>query len=60
MAVFKQQVAKKAPNLKIGVIHWLRENLFSSVVNSVLTLLALYLIYLIVPTVVNWALFDSR
>jgi hypothetical protein len=27
MAVFKQQAAKKVPNLKIGVIHWLRENL---------------------------------
>ena len=59
MAVFKQQASKKVPNLKIGVIRWLRENLFSNAVNSVLTLLALYLIYLIVPTVANWALFDA-
>ena len=28
MAVFKQQAPKKVPNLEIGVIRWLRENLF--------------------------------
>ena len=34
-------------------------NLFSSPLNIVLTLGSIYLIYLIVPPVLNWALFDA-
>lgn len=42
-----------------GPIVWMRENLFSSVGNTILTLVALYLIYLIVPGLINWALIDA-
>ena len=42
-----------------GAIKWVRENLFSSTTNIVLTLLSLYLIYLIVPPLVDWAFLHS-
>ncbi|WP_419786171.1 amino acid ABC transporter permease [Pseudodesulfovibrio sp.] len=44
------------PMASTGVIHWLRENLFSGWFNSLLTLLALALIIKVVPPLVSWAL----
>lgn len=59
MAVFEQQTRRKIPKSEVGVIHWLRKNLFSSAINSVLTLFALYVLFLIVPPLANWAFFDA-
>jgi len=42
-----------------GPIEWLRENLFSTPLNAVLTLLALVLIWSIVAPFVQWALIDA-
>ena len=38
-----------------GVAGWMRENLFSSISNTILTIFGLYLVYLVVPGVVDWA-----
>jgi general L-amino acid transport system permease protein len=43
----------------IGAIGWLRQNLFSSPLNSALTIAVLYLLYLSVPPFVRWALLDA-
>jgi general L-amino acid transport system permease protein len=42
-----------------GPILWMRKNLFGSPLNVVLTLVSFYLLYLIVPGVLNWAIFDA-
>lgn len=42
-----------------GPVHWVRENLLSSPLNIALTLLSLYLLYLIVPGALDWAVFDA-
>lgn len=42
-----------------GIIRWLRENFFSTPLNVGLTLLGAYLIYLIIPPLVQWAFIDS-
>ena len=47
------------PITNVGVIGWLRTNLFSSWPNTLLTFAALYLIVLIVPPMVQWALLDA-
>ena len=47
------------PRLSVGMLGWLRSNLFSSLFNTLLTLFALYLIWLIVPPIINWALIDA-
>ncbi|GAB5502936.1 amino acid ABC transporter permease [Pyruvatibacter sp.] len=47
------------PGRTKGVIAWMQANLFSSVSNTLLTLLGAYLLYLIVPTVLDWALFSA-
>jgi len=44
----------------VGVLGWLRANLFSSIPNSIATLIALYLIYLGLPPILDWAIFDAQ
>ena len=47
------------PRRSSGVLGWLRANLFSSVFNSILTLLAAALIAVAVPPIVRWTLIDA-
>jgi His/Glu/Gln/Arg/opine family amino acid ABC transporter permease subunit len=47
------------PATTVGVIGWLRRNLFSSWLSTVLTLLALYIIYKGLPPIVKWAFIDA-
>ncbi len=47
------------PITETGVIGWLRNNLFSSTSNIVLTFVSLYLLYLILPGMVNWLFIDA-
>jgi len=48
------------PVTEVGLIGWLRKNLFSSIPNTILTLLGFYLIWLAVPPVLNWVIFDAN
>lgn len=47
------------PALNIGVPGWLRVNLFSSPANTLLTLCALYLIWITLPALIEWSLVDA-
>ena len=47
------------PPLEVGVLGWLRGNLFSSVGNTLLTFLAGYLLWLIVPPLLDWTLLQA-
>lgn len=42
-----------------GVVGWLRENLFSSIGNSILTILAILLLVWLVPGMIQWAFIDG-
>ena len=42
------------PASQTGMVKWLRENLFSSVFNAILTVLALYFIYKILAGFIPW------
>jgi general L-amino acid transport system permease protein len=47
------------PPATAGLLGWLRANLFSSVFNTVLTILAIALFAVTVPPVIRWAFFDA-
>lgn len=47
------------PAMSVGAIGWLRANLFSSPFNTLLTLASIWLLWLTLPPVLNWALFDA-
>ncbi|MFC5696550.1 amino acid ABC transporter permease [Pseudomonas sp. GCM10022186] len=47
------------PRLSVGTLGWLRANLFSSWFNTLLTLFAIYLVWLIVPPLIKWAFLEA-
>ncbi len=47
------------PVLTSGPIFWLKENLFGSITSTILTLVSAYLLWLIVPPFLDWAVFES-
>jgi len=47
------------PASEVGIVGWARKNLFSSTSNTILTLMAAYLVYLVVPGVLNWSVFNA-
>jgi general L-amino acid transport system permease protein len=51
--------AQAAPMSTRGPMHWIKENLFASPLNSILTLLAAYLIFVTVPPLIKFYLIDA-
>jgi len=49
----------KPPITSVGVVGWVRSNLFSSVLNSILTLVSLYLLWKIIPPLFNWGFVEG-
>jgi general L-amino acid transport system permease protein len=49
----------KPPLTNIGIIGWSKANLFNGWYNSALTLVVIYLLWLIVPPLASWAFIDS-
>lgn len=47
------------PLLVRGPIAWLRQNLFSSIPNAILTLLVFYLLYVVIPPVIRFMITDA-
>ena len=47
------------PASEVGPIHWLRENLFSSVLNTVLTLASVAMVFWLIPPIIQWAFIDG-
>jgi general L-amino acid transport system permease protein len=47
------------PPSTVGVVGWLRTNLFSNTTNTLLTIFAIYVIYLLVPPTISWTLINA-
>jgi general L-amino acid transport system permease protein len=61
--VSRQHVAQPdlpPPTSEVGIIGWMRHNLFSSWLNTALTLVGLYLLYRIIPPLLDWAIFSAN
>jgi general L-amino acid transport system permease protein len=48
-----------APDSNKGIINWLKGNLFSSPLNSLFTLISLFILYKIIPPAIEWAFIDA-
>ncbi|RCV90517.1 amino acid ABC transporter permease [Billgrantia montanilacus] len=55
----KMLEARPAPKSTVGPVAWLRANLFSGPVNTVFTLLGLYLLYLLLTPTIQWAFINA-
>ncbi len=47
------------PITEVGVLGWMRKNLFSSITNTIMTLIGLFILYLVVPGTLNWTIFEA-
>ena len=48
----------RPPVTSVGIIGWMRANLFNSPMNSLLTIFFLFCLYKLLPPLVRWAFFD--
>jgi len=49
----------RAPIIRIGVVQWIKANLFNGVFNSILTIVTLFFLYKVIPPFARWAFIDS-
>ncbi|MEQ8831767.1 MAG: amino acid ABC transporter permease [Alphaproteobacteria bacterium] len=47
------------PRNLVGPVKWAKDNLFGSVTNTILTIVAVYLLYLIVPAILDYFFFNA-
>lgn len=59
MALERSSGSRPPLRQRVGPLAWVWENLFSTPLNAALTLLAIYLLYLSIPPVVQWAFIDA-
>ncbi|MEQ8370682.1 MAG: amino acid ABC transporter permease [Alphaproteobacteria bacterium] len=59
MSVFERAPDLAPPRTSVGLIGWLRSNLFSSWFNTALTILSLWIIWQVVPPFIDWVFFSS-
>ncbi len=50
----------KPPVTEVGIIGWMKANLFNGWFNSILTLVFAYVLYLTVPAFIQWAFINSN
>lgn len=57
--IFKPSPSLPPPVKSVGAVAWVRQNLFSSPLNIFLTLLSVYILYLLLPPTIQWAVIDA-
>ncbi len=56
----EQRLPSRPPPVhSVGAIAWLRQNLFSSYLNTGMTLATLYLLYIYIPPLIDWLFIDA-
>lgn len=59
MGVYQEKPALAPPVSTSGPIAWVRINLMSTPLNTVMTLIAAYVLYQLLPPILNWVIFDA-
>lgn len=57
--VFTARPSRPAPDRTLGLVAWVRANLFSSLPNVLLTLLGVWIVYVVLGTFFEWAVVNA-
>lgn len=57
--IFTPSPSMPPPVNSVGFVAWIRKNLLSSPSNTFLTLLSIYILYLLVPPVISWGIINA-
>ncbi len=60
MAVYNKIEVREAPSNSKGLIHWMRENLFSSPLNTAMTILGIAFLIWVIPPFIKWSIIDAN
>lgn len=53
-------VYEAPPRTEVGVLGWMKHNLFSSWINSILTFLSLFILYIVLVPSIRWAVTEAN
>lgn len=56
---FKPSPSLPPPSTSVGPVAWVRQNLFSSPLNVFLTLFSIYILYLLLPPIIEWGIINA-
>ncbi len=56
---FKPSPSLPPPSNAVGPVAWIRKNFFSSPLNIILTIFSLYVLYLLIPPIIDWAILNA-
>ncbi|MBX2804733.1 MAG: amino acid ABC transporter permease [Hyphomicrobiales bacterium] len=57
--LFDKIESRPPPRSEGGPLDWIRERFFGSVTNTLITIVCIYLLYVLVPPIANWLLFSA-
>lgn len=57
--IFQPMPDLPAPLVSVGIIGWLKDNLFNSKLNSLLTVVALLFLWKAIPPLISWSIIDA-
>lgn len=57
--IFSPKPDRPAPDDSLGVIGWLRANLFKDVPNALMTIVGAYIAFVVISWLLNWAVFNA-
>ena len=60
MAIYEQKPTLEAPASTKGILHWMKDNLFSTPLNVAMTFLGLALLFWVIPPFIQWAYTDAN
>ena len=60
MAVYEIEQTKKAPSTMNGKLRWILDNLVSTPVDVAFSFLILFLLYIIIPPFIDWAIINAN
>ena len=60
MSDFERKPETTPPPSTMGIMGWIKQNLFSTPVNSVLTLVGLFLLYLVIVPIIDWGVINAN
>ncbi len=59
MSIFTPKQSRPSPKTQVGILSWTTKYLFSSKIDIALSLFAFYLLYLILPPLLDWMIFSA-
>ncbi len=60
MTNFREIADMPPPANTVGVVGWVRKNLISTPMNALFTFIGLYLVYLLLPPLLDWTVFSAN